>query len=102
MSKPTTTEAMADIIKQARAMIPFDLSFDGFCVGECDRCPQKLLEVLETDLAIWEARLKKGVIPNLGDVHMLAKNCKDVYGILQNKDFVGCKPIDPNKDKAEA
>jgi hypothetical protein len=99
MSKPTTTEAMADIIKQARVMIPFNLSFDGFCVGECDRCPQKLLEVLETDLAIWEARLKKGVIPNLGDVHTLAKNCKDVYDILQNKDFIGCKPIDPDSPK---
>lgn len=93
MSRRTTTEAMSDIINEARRKIPFQLSFDGQCVGECDRCPQKLLELLDTDIAIWEERLKKGVVPNLGDVHTMAKNCTEVYDLLQSKNFMGCKPI---------
>ena len=91
MTKPPTKTAMANLINEAREKIPFNLSFDGYCVGECDRCPQKLLELLDTELAVWESRLKQGVIPNLGDVHAVAKNCKEVYAILQNHGFLGCK-----------
>lgn len=98
MTKPRTEVAMADLIREARQKIPFHLSFDGYCVGECDRCPQKLLEVLDTDLSVWETRLNKGVIPSLGDVHTLAKNCKEVYDILQNKEFLGCKQSDPKRE----
>lgn len=97
MSKPRTEVAMALLIKEAREKIPFNLSFDGYCVGECDRCPQKLLELLDTELSVWESRLNHGVIPNLGDVHTVAKNCKEVYTIVQNKEFLGCKQNDPKK-----
>lgn len=88
MAKPNTTAAMANLIREAREKIPFQLSFDGHCEGRCDECPEKLLEFLDMDLSGWESRLKRGEVPNLGDVHTLAEACKEVYSILQKKGFV--------------
>ncbi len=86
--KPRTKVAMESLIEQARQKIPFNLSFDGFCEGRCDECPEKLLEFLDVELSDWEFKLKSGVIPNLGEVHSLAKDCKDVYDILHKKGLV--------------
>ena len=88
VKKPHTTDDMAGLIRQAREKISFNLSFDGYCVGECDRCPEKLLEFLDMELSGWEARLKEGETPNLGDVHGLARSCKEVYDILEEHGFV--------------
>ncbi len=90
--KPDTKTAMQDLIKQAREKIPFNLSFEGNCEGRCDECPFKLLEFLDIDLSHWEFRLKRGNIPNLGDVHTLARECKEIYAILQNKGFIKGSP----------
>jgi hypothetical protein len=86
--KPGTKTAMKNIIGEAREKIPFNLSFDGNCEGRCDECPFKLLELLDMDLSNWEFRLKRGDIPNLGDVHTLGRSCKDVYALLQTKGLV--------------
>lgn len=86
--KPNTKTAMEKLIKEARERIPFNLSFDGYCEGRCDECPQKLLEFLDIDLSGWESRLKHGTTPNLGDVHRLARDCVEIYAILQKKGFV--------------
>ena len=88
MAKSDTKTAMGDLIKEARAKIPFDLSFDGFCEGRCDECPEKLLEFLDINLSDWESKLKNGIIPSLGDVHTLARDCKEVYSILVKKGLV--------------
>jgi hypothetical protein len=86
--KPNTKIAMADLIKEARKKIPFDLSFDGFCEGRCDECPEKLLEFLSMELNDWESRLKRGDTPNLGDVEVLARACREVYVILQKEALI--------------
>ena len=86
--KPNTKTAMENLIKEAREKIPFNLSMDGNCEGRCDVCPFKLIEFLDTDFSIWESRLKRGDIPNLGDVHTLGRQCKELYAILQEKGFV--------------
>lgn len=86
--KPRTKIAMANLIAQARQNIPFNLSFDGFCEGRCDECPEKLLEFLSIELSDWEIKLKNGITPNLGDIHSLAKDCKEVYSILCKKGLV--------------
>lgn len=79
---------MEILVKEAREKIPFNLSFAGNCEGRCDECPFKLLEYLDIDLSNWESRLKRGDIPNLGDVHALARECKEIYSILQNNGLI--------------
>lgn len=76
---------MEHLIKEARAKIPFGLSFDGFCEGRCDECPEKLLEFLDIELLDRESRLKRGEIPSAADIGTVDKMCKDVYSILQEK-----------------
>lgn len=76
---------MENLIKEAREKIPFDISFDGHCEGRCDECPEKLLEFLDIDLSGWESRLKRGDTPDLGDVHTLARDCKEIYAIVRKK-----------------
>lgn len=83
--KPTTREAMAGLIKEAREKIPFHMSFAGDCNGRCDECAYKRLEFLDIDLSDWDYRLKRGDVPNLGDVHALARSCKEVYAIVQRE-----------------
>lgn len=86
--KPTTKAAMSDLIREARKRIPFNLPFSGDCEGRCDQCPQKRLEFLDMELSDWDCRLKKGEIPGLGDVETVARNCKEVYAILQREGFI--------------
>lgn len=86
--KSDVKTAMEDLIKQAREKMPFHLSFSGNCEGRCDECPFKLLEYLDMDLSNWEYKLQHGGVPTLGDVHALAKECKDVYAILQKQGLV--------------
>lgn len=86
--KPNTKLAMEKLILCARKTIPFNLSFDGYCEGRCDECPEKLLEYLDILLLDWEDKLKKGVTPDLGHVHSLADDCKKIYKILWEKGFV--------------
>ncbi len=83
--KPNAKVAMENLIKEAREKIPFDISFDGHCEGRCDECPEKLLEFLDIDLSGWESRLKRGDTPDLGDVHTLARDCKEIYAIVRKK-----------------
>lgn len=98
--KPDVRTAMENLIKEAREKIPFNLSFDGNCEGRCDECPYKLLEFLDIDLSDWESRLKRGDIPNLGDVHTLARSCKEIYAILQKKGFIKELPHDAKNGDA--
>jgi len=86
--KPNTKIAMENLIKEAREKIPFNLSMDGNCEGRCDVCPFKLLEFLDIALCSWESRLKRGEIPNLGDVHSLGRQCKELHAILIEKGFI--------------
>ncbi|MBS2037010.1 hypothetical protein JST97_18625 [bacterium] len=81
--KPNTKTAVANLIREARQELPFQLSLDGHCEGRCEECAFKLLEFLEMDLSYWESRLKRGDTPSLGDVHALASDCRRVYEILQ-------------------
>ena len=83
---------MENLIREARKNIPFNLSFDGNCEGRCGECPEKLIEFLDIDLSDWECRLKRGETPSLGDVHTLARSCKEIYAILQKKGFVKESP----------
>lgn len=86
--KPDTRTALANLMSQAREKLPFHLSFSGNCEGRCHECPAKLLEVLDTELAWWELRLQRGVVPSLGDVHRLARDCQEIHASLEGQGLV--------------
>lgn len=86
--KPGVKTAMENLIKEARARLPFDFSFESHCEGRCEECPFKLMEFLDTDLSDWEYRLRRGNTPNHDDVQRLARDCKEIYAILHKKGFI--------------
>lgn len=88
MRKPDTRTAIANLIREARDRLPFDLSFAGNCEGRCDECPFKLLEFLDMALSHWETRLERGDLPTLGDVHTLGRECQEVHAILSAQNLV--------------
>lgn len=81
--KPDTRTAVANLVREAREKLPFQLSFDGYCEGRCEECAFKLLEFLDMDLSYWEHRLRRGDTPSLGDVHGLARDCLRVYDTVR-------------------
>lgn len=90
--KPHTTIAMKTVIQEATEKIPFGMSFDGFCVGQCDVCPEKLLEYLDGQISDWKTKLDLGEVPNLGDVRVLAESCHQVYDELIYQGLID-KPV---------
>ncbi len=86
--KPDIKTAMANLIKEARAKIPFNLSFSGNCEGRCEECSEKLLEYLDIDLLDWEARLKRGDTPTLTELGRLGRACTEVHAIMQKKGLI--------------
>lgn len=89
MVKPDPKTAMENLIREARKRLPFGMSFDGHCEGRCDECPEKLLEFLDMTLCDWEARLRNGIAPTLGELHELGRECREVHDILQKKGVPG-------------
>ena len=81
--KPNVTEAMRDLIKQARAQIPFDMPDAYLCGGQCIGCSKKLLSFLEDLLIDWEERLDAGEKPTMADLCKLAKTCKKIRAALE-------------------
>lgn len=79
---------MFNLLREARARLPFQLSFDGYCEGRCLECPFKLLEFLDADLSDWEHRLQRGDAPTLGELHSLGRDCQEVYLVLQREGLI--------------
>ncbi len=86
--KPDTTQAMRDLVRQIREVMPFDAPEASLCSGHCHGCSFKLLEFLDTRLEEWESRLAQGEKPTLGDLHRLARTGKKIYRALQQNGLV--------------
>jgi len=85
---PDLRTELENLITETRAKIPFHLSFDGACIGDCEECPEKLMEYLSGELSLWESRLQKGQVPKMEDIAILSKDVQKIYSILQNKGLV--------------
>ena len=88
MRKPSTTQAMGELIVQVRHQIPFEIPTEQLCNGPCRGCPKKLLEFLDMELEEWEQRLDGNEQPLLGDVQRLAKRSRKIYCSLQKNGLV--------------
>ena len=89
LMKPDTRTAMADLITQVRAAIPFDSAVTELCADSCDGCSVKLLEFLGAELDNWQYRLDQGEIPSLGDLDKLARSSRKIYRVLQKNGVAG-------------
>lgn len=89
MKKPDTSSAIAALVEQIRAHIPFDeLDEARVCSGECVGCAKKLLEYLEQEVIHWEYSLARGETPNLGDINKLARSAKKIHQVLRLNNLV--------------
>ncbi len=89
--KPSTSEAMRQLITQIRLNIPFDSNLRDVCSDECRGCSMKLIEYLETELDNWEYRLDQHEIPNFGDLSKLENSGKKIYRALQKNGLISEK-----------
>ncbi len=81
-SKPRTTTAMRNLIHEARAVFPLDITPDDICADECRGCSIKLLEYIAMELDAWEDRLGDGVVPTFGDLDRLGRSCLKIHRAL--------------------
>ena len=87
--KPSTTEAMRQLILQIKNTLPLDLLPVESCSDECKNCSIKLIEYIATELENWEYRLDDGDTPNFNDLNRLAKSSKKIYNALKKNGLVG-------------
>ena len=83
-----TKEIVENLIKEIRNKIPFNHSFDGYCEGRCDVCPQKLIEFLDMETSHWETRLRHNVFPSCQEAEKLADDYKKVRVMLEKIGFI--------------
>ena len=86
--KPSTTQAMSELIKQIKAALPLDQSEGLVCTGQCQICPEKLVEYISMELENWEYRINTGEIPSFKDLSKLARSGKKIYAALDKKGFI--------------
>ncbi|WP_041417793.1 hypothetical protein [Shewanella woodyi] len=85
--KPDRQSAMLQIIEQVKDQLPLYES-DTFICGpdnNCQGCPKKLLELVDTELTYWESAIERGVTPNFDEITRFGKLCKNVRrGLVRN------------------
>ncbi len=86
--KAAPAVAMAELIGQVRAAVPFDTPIAKLCDGPCTGCSKKLLDFLDQELEEWEIKLQRGETPSLGDIHRLGKRCQKIYRVFQRNGLI--------------
>jgi len=86
--KPSTTEAMQQLIKQLRQVIPFELAMDDVCNDDCRGCSVKLLEYLQSEIDSWEYRLQQQQIPDFRDLTRLQRSGRKIYATMQRNGLI--------------
>jgi len=78
LQKPDVATTMRDLIRQARATLPFEAPEAVVCTGVCQGCSRKLLDFLESEFDDWERRLDAGERPGLSDLSRLIQTSRRV------------------------
>lgn len=86
--KPDTRTAMAELIAEVRATMPFGAPEAVICSDHCAGCSKKLLEFLDTRVDDWEHRLADGDTPTFGDLHGLARSSRKIHKVLKRNGLV--------------
>ena len=86
--KPDRSSAMRNLIREVRSDFPLNVPEANICGISCIGCPKKLLEIVDTELCDWEAKLGNGVVPKFGELSRLGKLCKNVRRGLKRNGLV--------------
>jgi hypothetical protein len=86
--KPSTSEAMRQLIAQIRQAIPFDTNLRDVCSEDCRGCSMKLLEYLDSELESWEYRLDQHEVPDFRDLSKLERSGRKIYQALQKNGII--------------
>lgn len=86
--KPDVKQAMQELIIEVRQVFPFTLPEAQICAGKCVGCPKKLLEIADTELSDWEAKLENGEIPCITELNRLGKLCKNIHRGLERNNLI--------------
>jgi hypothetical protein len=80
--RPSTRQAMYDLIQQAQTAFPFHDATAWVCQGDCQGCSLKILTFLHDQLEQWRLKLNAGTVPTLGDVADLGRLCHKVARVF--------------------
>lgn len=86
--KPKPIQAMKDLIIEVRKVFPFTLPEAQICAGKCVGCPKKLLEIADSELSDWEAKIKNGEVPTITELNRLGKLCKNIRRGLERNNLI--------------
>lgn len=86
--KPSTTNAMYDLINQIKNRLLFKAIKSDFCSQSCSGCSLKLVEFLTTEVEQWEYQLAQGGVPNFNDINKLANSAKKIKAVLKRNNLI--------------
>lgn len=85
--KPDRKTAMLELIKQVKAEFPLYEPSTFICGAntDCQGCPKKLLELVDSEINYWEHAIARGVIPSFDQLRRFGKMCLGVKrGLARN------------------
>lgn len=85
--KPDRKTAMLELIKQVKAEFPLYEPSTFICGAntDCQGCPKKLLELVDSEINYWEHAIARGVIPSFDQLRRFGKMCLGVRrGLARN------------------
>lgn len=87
--KPDLQTAMQQLIHEVKATLPLyepATYVCGITNSDCQGCPKKMLELVDSELCFWESALKQGRIPKFDELRRFGKLCQNVRrSLIRNK-----------------
>jgi len=88
-NKPKLQTAMQQLISEVKATLPLyepATYVCGITNSDCQGCPKKMLELVDSELCFWESALKQGRIPKFDELRRFGKLCQSVHrNLVRNK-----------------
>lgn len=87
--KPELSTAMQQLIHEVKATLPLyepATYVCGITNSDCQGCPKKMLELVDSELCFWESALKQGRTPKFDELRRFGKLCQSVRrSLIRNK-----------------
>lgn len=79
--KPDLATAMLQLIDEVKNRFPLyepDTYVCGIRNTDCQGCPKKLLEMVDSELCFWESAIRQGRTPKFDELRRFGKLCQSV------------------------